>query len=154
MLHRMMEAGLARQKNADPVQFRPVLELTSAGVAVMKGQSPPPTGLIDLLPRKQQRAAPSSRAARVPESQLTAPEDDFEPDEATLTRFQRLRALRAELARERQIPAYCICNDRTLKLIARSAPSTPQALTDIKGMGPSKVRLYGDAILSTLIQDR
>ena len=38
MLHRLMEAGLARQRDPDGVKFRPVVELTAAGVAVMKGE--------------------------------------------------------------------------------------------------------------------
>ena len=41
MLHRLMEAGLARQRDPDGVKFRPVIELTAAGVEVMKGTVPP-----------------------------------------------------------------------------------------------------------------
>ena len=60
MLHRLMEAGLARQRDPDGVKFRPVVELTAAGVAVMKGEQLPPASLADLMPR---RAATGSRAA-------------------------------------------------------------------------------------------
>src|SRR5437660_3108002 len=52
MLHRLMEAGLARQKDPDGVKFRPVVELTAAGVAVMKGEQVPPNSLADLVPRR------------------------------------------------------------------------------------------------------
>ncbi len=39
MLHRLMEAGLARQRDPDGVKFRPVVELTASGVSVMKGEA-------------------------------------------------------------------------------------------------------------------
>ena len=58
MLHRLMEAGLARQRDPDGVKFRPVVELTAAGIAVMKAQQLPPASLADLLPR---RASSSGR---------------------------------------------------------------------------------------------
>src|SRR5688572_6817220 len=37
MLHRLLEAGLARQRDPEGTKFMPVVELTAAGVAVMKG---------------------------------------------------------------------------------------------------------------------
>src|SRR5207302_3936356 len=52
MLHRLMEAGLAKQKDPDGVKFRPVVELTVGGVAVMKGEQLPPGNLADLLPQR------------------------------------------------------------------------------------------------------
>ena len=52
MLHRLMEAGLARQRDPEGMKFRPVVELTGAGIAVMKGEQLPPSTLADLLPKK------------------------------------------------------------------------------------------------------
>ena len=52
MLHRLMEAGLARQRDPDGVKFRPVVELTASGVSVMKGEALPPATLIDLAGRR------------------------------------------------------------------------------------------------------
>jgi superfamily II DNA helicase RecQ len=71
-------------------------------------------------------------------------------DPETIERFERLRAARAELARERQLPAYCICHDRTLKLIAKSSPADLSALEQVKGMGPMKVKMYGERLLSAM----
>ena len=48
MLHRVMESGLARQRDADGMKFRPVVELTASGVAVMRGSSGVPGTLADL----------------------------------------------------------------------------------------------------------
>ena len=53
MLHRVMEAGLARQRDPDGVKFRPVIELTATGIAVMKAQQLPPSTLADLLPLRE-----------------------------------------------------------------------------------------------------
>ncbi|MCE9642645.1 MAG: ATP-dependent DNA helicase [Betaproteobacteria bacterium] len=52
MIHRVLEAGLARQKDVDGTTIT-VLELTAPGVNVMKGTQPPPATLADLLPRKR-----------------------------------------------------------------------------------------------------
>jgi ATP-dependent DNA helicase RecQ len=68
-------------------------------------------------------------------------------------RFERLRAARSQLAKQRQLPPYCICHDSTLKLIARYAPDNPARLEQIKGMGPHKVRMYGDALLQAIRDD-
>jgi ATP-dependent DNA helicase RecQ len=144
MLHRLMEAGLAKQKDPDGVKFRPVVELTTAGVAVMKGEQLPPNSLADLIPRRA--AAPDRQSYRV----VNAEADATPMDGESAARFDKLRTLRLQLARERQLPPYCICHDSTLKLIARQAPGDLGSLERIKGMGPHKIKMYGDLILQTL----
>jgi ATP-dependent DNA helicase RecQ len=153
MLHRLMESGLARQRDPEGVKFRPVVELTASGVAVMKGEQLPPASLIDLLPRGA-AASPRSNGAR-PRAErrngdAPAPDDDYQPDEAAIERFQRLRAVRAEMARQRELPPYCICHDSTLKLVARFAPASLTDLERIKGMGPHKVKMYGQQLLDAM----
>jgi ATP-dependent DNA helicase RecQ len=153
MLHRLIEAGLARQRDPDGVKFRPVMELTASGVAVMKGEQPPPASLIDLLPRAAAGAGRTS-PARIRGERRNGdgqpPEDDYQPDEDAIERFQRLRAVRAELARQRELPPYCICHDSTLKLVARFAPATLADLERIKGMGPHRVKAYGQQLLDAI----
>ena len=146
MLHRLMEAGLARQKDPDGVKFRPVVELTTPGIAVMKGEELPPQGLADLLPRRS--FAPARQTYRVTSMDAEADAAPLDPD--AIIRFDRLRALRLQLARERQLPPYCICHDSTLKLIARDAPADLRELERIKGMGPHKVKMYGEVILKSM----
>ncbi len=151
MLHRLMESGLARQRDPDGVKFRPVMELTPAGVAVMRGQQPPPAALADLAGRKGDRTG-SAGAGTGPGRRIEPiDEGDLQTmDEATQNRFDRLRRTRAELAREKQIPAYCICHDRTLRQIAVQMPVDLDAMERINGMGPIKIRNYGDALLQVL----
>jgi ATP-dependent DNA helicase RecQ len=63
------------------------------------------------------------------------------------TLFDRLRAWRTETARERDVPAYVILNDATLREIAIHRPETLPALAGINGIGDRKLEAYGDAIL-------
>ena len=120
MLHRLMDAGLARQRDPDGVKFRPVVELTPAGVRVMKAEILPPASLADLVPTRRARADRDSSSHRVvagrSESRVA---ESLDPDAEQ--RFERLRALRVQIARTRQVPPYCICHDSTLKEIAVTA---------------------------------
>ena len=67
-------------------------------------------------------------------------------------RFERLRALRAELARAQNVPAYVIFHDATLRTIAATEPATLQALGAISGVGAAKLERYGARILEVLGQ--
>jgi ATP-dependent DNA helicase RecQ len=148
MLHRLMEAGLARQRDPDH-NFRPVVELTAAGIAVMKGEQAPPASLIDLAGGRA-TPTPSPRRDRSDRRQPAVEIEDEQVDPETEQRFARLRQARLELARERQLPPYCVCHDKTLKLIARMAPGSPAELEAIKGMGPMKVKVYGEKLLEAV----
>ncbi len=65
-------------------------------------------------------------------------------------RFERLRALRAELARNQNVPAYVIFHDSVLRAIAAAEPTTLQELGAISGVGAAKLERYGTAILQVL----
>ena len=145
MLHRLLESGLARQRDPDGTKFMPVIELTPAGVGVMKGEQLPPSTLIDIAP-----AHFPTDAARRPQRVDLSAVDEPMVDPAVIERFERLRALRLQLARERQLPPYCICHDTTLKMIAQRAPDSLAKLEQIKGMGPIKVKMYGEQIVAAM----
>jgi ATP-dependent DNA helicase RecQ len=145
MLHRVLESGLARQRDPDGVKFRPVVELTAPGVAVMRGQQQPPAALADLLPTHTERA-PATR--RTESLQI----DDSLNDEAQSI-FEKLRELRARIAREGGLPAFVVCHDSTLKQLAIRKPRDAAALAGVKGMGPYKIKMYGEAFLDALRQE-
>jgi ATP-dependent DNA helicase RecQ len=63
------------------------------------------------------------------------------------TLFDRLRAWRAEQAKERNVPAYVIFHDATLREIALARPQSLAALGGISGIGDRKLAAYGAAIL-------
>ena len=69
-------------------------------------------------------------------------------DEAEL--FERLRRLRASIARERSVPAYVVFNDATLVEIARAKPTTEEELLGVSGVGPTKLERYGAQFLELL----
>lgn len=64
--------------------------------------------------------------------------------------FEKLRALRASLAKERGIPAYMIFPDSTLREMAVYRPQTSEDLSSISGVGSRKLKQYGSAFLEIL----
>jgi ATP-dependent DNA helicase RecQ len=88
----------------------------------------------------------SRRAAqgRMPAAELPA---EAEP------RFERLRAWRGAAAKEQGVPAYVIFHDATLRQIAASPPSTLAELSNINGVGETKLARYGQQILDVLADE-
>jgi ATP-dependent DNA helicase RecQ len=74
-------------------------------------------------------------------------EDTTESDEEL---FQRLRALRKEIADEKGFPPYLIFNDATLREMVVRRPTNEDELLDIAGVGPVKLERYGAAFLEEL----
>ncbi len=64
--------------------------------------------------------------------------------------FESLRALRADLAREQNLPAYVIFHDATLRAMATQRPRTLDELGTINGVGVSKLERYGERMLQVL----
>jgi ATP-dependent DNA helicase RecQ len=64
--------------------------------------------------------------------------------------FERLRRWRRDRAATDGVPPYVVFHDKTLAAIAAAKPSTPGALREIAGVGPTKVERYGDELLSVL----
>ncbi|MDR1423212.1 MAG: DNA helicase RecQ [Azoarcus sp.] len=63
------------------------------------------------------------------------------------TLFDRLRAWRAATAQARNVPAYVIFHDATLREIAIARPAAIDALRQITGIGDRKLQAYGEEIL-------
>ena len=68
-------------------------------------------------------------------------------DSAAQTRFDALKAWRASVAREHNLPAYVVFHDATLAEMARSCPQSLDALGSISGVGAKKLDAYGADIL-------
>jgi ATP-dependent DNA helicase RecQ len=62
-------------------------------------------------------------------------------------RFAALKAWRAEVAREHNLPAYVIFHDATLAAIAALAPQTLRELEGVSGIGAKKLEAYGSEVL-------
>lgn len=63
---------------------------------------------------------------------------------------EKLRDWRRRLASSENVPAYMICQDKTLEHLAIAKPRRIEALSEIYGLGESKITRYGDQILSQL----
>jgi ATP-dependent DNA helicase RecQ len=91
------------------------------------------------------RAGPGSPRGRVARS--SGP-DPSEPGDPAL--FDRLRALRRELAARESVPAYVVFSDATLARMAASRPTDEPGLLAVSGVGPAKLARYGDAFLRAI----
>lgn len=64
--------------------------------------------------------------------------------------YEALRAVRLDMARAQNCPAYIICGDRTLRDMAQRRPRNREELLDIYGIGQAKADSYGDAFLRVI----
>jgi ATP-dependent DNA helicase RecQ len=64
--------------------------------------------------------------------------------------FERLRALRRQLADERGVPAYIIFSDVSLREMARNYPANSTEFRRIPGVGEQKLKDFGEAFLSDI----
>jgi ATP-dependent DNA helicase RecQ len=71
---------------------------------------------------------------------------DEDPYDTAL--FEHLRGLRKKLADEREVPAYVIFSDVTLREIARKYPANEREFARIPGVGEKKLRDFAGAFIS------
>jgi ATP-dependent DNA helicase RecQ len=64
--------------------------------------------------------------------------------------FERLRALRRQLADERGVPAYIIFSDVSLREMARNYPANSTEFRRIPGVGEQKLKDFGEAFFSEI----
>jgi ATP-dependent DNA helicase RecQ len=64
--------------------------------------------------------------------------------------FERLRALRKQIAQERNLPPYVIFHDRVLREMAARLPGSSSALRAISGVGDAKVATFGEQFLEEI----
>jgi ATP-dependent DNA helicase RecQ len=112
------------------------LQLTEGSRAVLRGE-------INVLLRESvsQKAEKRSRKSQAP-----GPAAANLSQEA-LVRYINLKAWRAEVAKEHNLPAYVIFHDATLALIASADPQNLNDLNGISGIGAKKLEAYGQEVL-------
>ena len=64
--------------------------------------------------------------------------------------FQRLRALRKQLADEYRVLPYMVFSDATLRAMVRRRPANVEELLEVSGVGRAKLQRYGDAFLEEI----
>ena len=120
------------------------LALTDSARAVLRGDVP-------VALRQPAEAVPKARLKRERGTGAGKPPPLPLDDEAT-ERFLRLKAWRAEVAREHNLPAYVVFHDATLAEMARGQPGSLAALGAISGVGAKKLEAYGAEILRLLAE--
>ncbi len=76
--------------------------------------------------------------------------DDAPPE--VRERFEALRALRADLAREADVPPYLVFHDATLREMAERLPRDAATLATVQGVGASKLERYGERFLARIAE--
>jgi ATP-dependent DNA helicase RecQ len=109
------------------------LRLTEASRPVLRGEQPV----------EMRRAVAKARGSRR-RSRAAIPAG---ADEGLLA---KLKAWRANEAREQSVPAYVIFHDSTLAEIASVQPQSLTALATISGIGARKLERYGPAVISLI----
>mgnify|MGYP002213405973 CR=1 FL=1 len=68
----------------------------------------------------------------------------------SLQLVEKLKTLRTKLSKLHDLPNYQIMNNRTIDELVLKRPQNKEALLQITGMGPVKVRRFGRPILETI----
>lgn len=68
------------------------------------------------------------------------------------TLFERLRGLRKKLADERDVPAYIVFSDVSLRQMARDYPSNETAFSRISGVGEKKRAEFAEPFLNVILE--
>jgi ATP-dependent DNA helicase RecQ len=121
----------------------PVPLLTKAGAQVMRGELP--ARIVLPKERRKASAAPRSRRAEA--------EGAAELDPASRSCFERLRAHRADIAKQRRVPPYVVALDRTLVELATRRPGALAELSTVYGMGPVRIEQFGAGFLDVVKGD-
>ena len=77
-------------------------------------------------------------------------------DEAILNSklYKDLQTYRTTTSKEKEIPPYCIFDNKTMALLTTECPTTLQELLNIKGIGKAKGEQYGTDIINICTMDR
>ena len=134
-IEQLIGHGLLTQTDDD----YPVLALTRRGLSLLKDASTFP-GLSLARQRAPRKDEPRVRSRVETESWQDVDRDLFE----------RLRAVRLEIARSRGVPPYVIFHDATLREMARLQPKSLNALLAVRGVGARKADDLGETFLAAI----
>lgn len=77
----------------------------------------------------------------------------YVPDDGDEALFQKLRALRLDIARELGKPPYIVFSDKTLRDMVRVKPITDDQFLAVNGVGESKLKQYGERFMAAIRED-
>ena len=118
------------------------LKLTAASRPVLQGER-------ELRLRRDVLTKTASRRRAASPAALTA-DFDGEVDAVTAALFDRLRAVRKDLAAEQGVPPYVIFHDKTLAAMALHKPTSGEAFLRLSGVGEKKLERYGERFMDVV----
>ena len=125
------------------------LELAESARAVLKGEVPVMLRVAADPPPRRSRSSRSGSRSGAGGKEKAPP---LPLDASGLQRFAALKAWRADVAKEHNLPAYVVFHDATLAEMARECPDSLDALAGISGVGAKKLEAYGREILRVLAE--
>lgn len=93
-----------------------------------------------------------ARARRTPDVSTPAV-GSYVPDDGDEVLFQKLRALRLDIARELGKPPYIVFSDKTLRDMVRVKPIADDQFLAVNGVGESKLKQYGERFMAAIRED-
>jgi len=138
VLRQLIAKGMVR---VDPDAFN-TLQLLPDARQVLKGE-------VSVMLREQAAGGAGERRKSSKKSTKTSAKGLAEAslNAGALERLARLKAWRAEVAREHNLPAFVIFHDATLRAIAERDPQGMGDLEGISGIGVKKLEAYGAEVL-------
>ena len=119
-----------------------MLKISPSGARVLRGEVE-----ADLLGSASRPSGRRKPARRNLEKVALLTE---EPTDAERRLFERLRGVRRAMADERNVPAFMILSDSTLRALARLRPKTREDLLRVPGIGPVKAETFGPRLLEAI----
>ena len=129
--------GLLNQMTGD----YPTVDLAGPGAEFLK-EKPAFEMPRPVAPSKAVAAAGEKRGRGARANEDEAPFDTF--------LFEKLKGLRRTFADEKNVPAFVIFGDATLRAMSREKPKTPDAFLAVSGVGPAKLAQFGEAFLKAI----
>ncbi len=138
IIRQMVATGLLEIDIAGYGGLRP----TPAGSALMRGD-----GTFRYRPDRIRKDPVAKRTT------AAATQAVEELDAAAAALLKSLKALRLELAKARNVPAYVIFSDRSLIDMAAKRPRTPDEFAEVFGVGAAKQEKFAEAFLQVIAAD-
>lgn len=122
-----------------------VIELAEKGWEVLKDK-----GEAFLTPAASKKKSTRTRPPRQSRTRTTTSAAPTVLDAEGKELFERLKALRREIAAELESPAFVVFSDRTLRELAAARPKGRTQFLDVKGAGPAKWDAFGQRFVDEI----
>lgn len=139
LIQALVTQGIAE---LDPTFEFPIPQISLLGWEVMRGAKK-----VQIIERPD--SAKSKARSKAIDS-ATKSKDLLKPLDRKL--FEKLRALRAMIAKAENVPPYIIFSDKTLVDMAILKPRSDAEFLDVAGIGRRKLENYGEEFIDAIVE--